>query len=439
MSNFEDQWEEVSEDLPAEDVQEIIGVIPSNVTRWGISIVAGIFVFALLGSYLFKYPDIITTNASLITESPPAQIISKRNATIEELYVSSFDTVLRGKVLAKLESPISYTDISSLKNDLMQIDISDIDNVRLKQYSDLGDITVEYNELLSLIKDYSNFNNLNYYPKMISMFESKREIQNNINRKLINKKQYLEDRLDIEKSVFEIDSVLTLKDYTARKKFMSINSEYLADQAMFEDLLIDIENLQLEMYSTNEQILNNKKLQENETLNYQLKINEKIKSIEAKIESWEESNLLIAQQDGQIIFTSVWSEMQFVAANQSVFTIIPLEGGDIVARLNMPSFGSGKVKEGQKVVIKLDDYPYRKYGSLEGEIKSISKITEKDELNRSVYNVEVMLNNSMMTNYNQNLEFTQNMTGTADIITEENRLLEKIYLPIKDILHNNIQ
>lgn len=438
MANFEDQWEEVNEDLPAEDVQEVIGVIPSSVTRWGISIVSAIIILALIGSYLFKYPDIIKTHVTLVTENPPTEIISKKSSIIEKLFVQSFDTVSKGQILAKLESTVSLDEITELKNELTKINFSDIEITTFQNFSNIGDITIEYSALLNLVDDYKSFQKINYHPKKIELYKSRFQIQSDINKKLIKKRKYLEQRLSIEKDAFIRDSILTTKDNNSRKDLMISNSEYLKNQALFEDLLIEIESLQLQMQETKEQILNNKNQLESELIQYKTRFLEIKKKIESKIENWEEQNLLIAQQDGQIIFTSVWSEKQFVQANEKVFTIIPQNGGEIIGRLNMPSFGSGKVKQGQKVVIKLDDFPYRKYGSLEGIVDNISKISEKNEANQSTYIVEIKLNKSMKTNYDQNLDFTQNMTGLAEIITEENRLLEKIYLPIKDIISTKL-
>ena len=49
------------------------------------------------------------------------------------------------------------------------------------------------------------------------------------------------------------------------------------------------------------------------------------------------------------------------------------------AQIIIPSHGAGKVYEGQEVIIKLDDYPYLEYGSIEGKVTSISTLANPSD------------------------------------------------------------
>ena len=50
------------------------------------------------------------------------------------------------------------------------------------------------------------------------------------------------------------------------------------------------------------------------------------------------------------------------------------------------------------------------------------------------YSLEVELPDGLVTSYKKKLEFTPEMQGTAEIITEDIRLLERFFKPIKSIL-----
>jgi hypothetical protein len=55
--------------------------------------------------------------------------------------------------------------------------------------------------------------------------------------------------------------------------------------------------------------------------------------------------------------------------------------------------------------------------------------------NNDLYAVEVNLNNNrLLTNYNIELTFQQNMPGAAEIITEEKSLLRRIFNPLKSMV-----
>lgn len=46
----------------SEPVQEIMGTIPSWVTRWGVTVIAGIFVLIVIGCCIIKYPQTVTSS-----------------------------------------------------------------------------------------------------------------------------------------------------------------------------------------------------------------------------------------------------------------------------------------------------------------------------------------------------------------------------------------
>ena len=93
---------------------------------------------------------------------------------------------------------------------------------------------------------------------------------------------------------------------------------------------------------------------------------------------------------------------------------------------------SGKVKQGQLVNIKLSGYPYLDYGMVRGVVKSISMVPSGD-----TYIVEIALPNGLETLYGKKLEFTQNMQGTAEIITDDLRLIQKIINPFRYLISKN--
>jgi HlyD family secretion protein len=244
----------------------------------------------------------------------------------------------------------------------------------------------------------------------------------------------LNERLEIEYNSFKRDSILTTLEHYSKESMMNKTSEYLVVKAQYEDLLIEINNLELELQQTHVQILNDKNALENKMIFYKSRFKELKNNLFTEIEFWEDNYLLKAEKSGKVVFTSIWSDKQSVNSNLKVFTIIPSNGGKIIGRHQMPTYGSGMVKIGQKVVVKLNDFPFRKYGSIEGKVHNISKISELDKTDSPIYLVEVNLPKGMVTNYDKELDFTQNMSGVAEIITEENRLLEKIYLPIKEVI-----
>jgi HlyD family secretion protein len=73
------------------------------------------------------------------------------------------------------------------------------------------------------------------------------------------------------------------------------------------------------------------------------------------------------------------------------------------------------------------------YGMIKVEIAHISLVPIYREGEKNLV-LEVVFPDSLVTNYGKTLEFNQEMTGTAEIITEDLRLLDRFLNPIKSLI-----
>jgi len=80
----------------------------------------------------------------------------------------------------------------------------------------------------------------------------------------------------------------------------------------------------------------------------------------------------------------------------------------------------------------LANYPNQEFGMLVGKIKNISLISDKN----GNYLIDVSLPNNLITTYNKELAFKQEMQGTAEIITEDLRLAERFFYQLRSVFDN---
>jgi len=99
----------------------------------------------------------------------------------------------------------------------------------------------------------------------------------------------------------------------------------------------------------------------------------------------------------------------------------------------LPQRGAGKVKVGQPVNLKFEHFPHMEYGMVRAKIQSISAVPIQEN-GQSFFVVEVDFPNGLETNYGKTLAFTQNMEGSAEIITEDLRLIDRFINPIRAVL-----
>jgi HlyD family secretion protein len=164
----------------------------------------------------------------------------------------------------------------------------------------------------------------------------------------------------------------------------------------------------------------------------QLTLQEDVRRLKAAIEDWKKNYLVIAPITGQVTWSKIWKAHQTVAMNDELVAIVPdATTQKIVGKAVAPVAQSSKIQVGTPAFIRLDLFPSTTYGQLQGKIKNIALVPQKED-----YSVEMELSNGLKTTYHKNLPFRAEMSGTAQLITEDRRILDRLFDRIQDLLKN---
>ena len=105
-------------------------------------------------------------------------------------------------------------------------------------------------------------------------------------------------------------------------------------------------------------------------------------------------------------------------------------GGETwIGRALLPIQRSGKVKAGQRVIVRFTNFPDQEFGVVNGRLSSVSLVPSEDN-----YMVEIAFPNGLTTNYRKNLPVSYEMKATAEIVTDDVRLIERFFQPLKKVL-----
>ena len=96
----------------------------------------------------------------------------------------------------------------------------------------------------------------------------------------------------------------------------------------------------------------------------------------------------------------------------------------------MPLARSGKVAKGQQVIVRFINFPDEEYGRVEGIVEDISLIPSFDS-----YQVSISFPNGLTTNYGKTLPLQYEMTATAEIVTADLTILERLVQPFRKIIY----
>ncbi len=172
------------------------------------------------------------------------------------------------------------------------------------------------------------------------------------------------------------------------------------------------------------------KINENkENVNLERSVLQTFYQLKKALKDWELQYAFIGSINGKVSYLQVWSENQFIQSGETLFSIVPTDSNSFIGKLKAPAQNSGKIKIGQKVNIRLANYPDREFGIIEGKVKNISLTPDKE----GNLLIDIELPKGLETSYKKEIEFQQEMIGTADIITEDLRLIERLLYQFRDI------
>lgn len=417
----------------SDPVNEIMGHPPGRIVRWGNTVILLVFIIFIIFLWLIKYPDTIPAPVEITTVNPPVTLVSKLTGRIKNLYVRDKDQIGPGQLIAVMETAASIDDLTKIKNIVDTIlDAERIMLTSLPEFSELGEIQNYWGSFLKSLSDFNNYNINDYYGNKIkSLTDEIDGILTYIGRVEVKEKLFSENQM-LEAKKYSRDSVLYVNGVYSESELEKSRQSLIRLNIELQQVRLDHTAKSIEL-AEKRQLLQDyriKKLEEKEK--YYSVLNESFLNLKAQIKIWENTYMLISPVSGIVTFTKFWSENQIVDKDEPVLSIVPMDAGDFIGRINLRMNRSGKVKPGQAVNIKLSGYPYLEYGMVRGIVKSKSLVPSEGS-----YIIELNLPSGLTTLYGKKLDFTQNMQGTAEIITDNLRLLQKIINPFRYLISRN--
>nr|WP_044653766.1 HlyD family efflux transporter periplasmic adaptor subunit [Bacteroides acidifaciens] len=427
-------------ELRSEEFNEVLSAVPAWIVRWGITMIACVVLMLLVGSAVFKYPDVISSTVTLTGTTPVSAVVARTSGKLQELYVGNNQQVKANTLLAVIENPAGTNDILRLKELLRQAENS-LDTIALvpSQQLRLGSLQSLYSSFYLSMSEYRQFKELAYHLKKIELVKA-RIVKNEVYyRNMLKQKDLSEVQAKIAHQQYARDSLLGVKGLVSKEAVEEAYSRYLQSSLSAENMERSLENLQIQLAQMNESLYDTEYqyLDQKNTLETQLR--SLVNQLRAEIDAWEINYALITPIDGEITLTQYWTNNQNVTAGNVVFNIVPTNQGEIVGKAMLPTERSGKVRKGQKVNIRFSNYPDKEFGIVKGVVENISLIPVLDVQNAKSYMVDIELPNGLRTSYNKDLPFLPEMEGQADIITEDISLLERFLMPIRKVITEGLK
>ncbi len=421
-------------DSRSEAVRDYLEQVPSGLTRWGSVVISTILLVAISLTWLIRYPTLVRADFKLTTQIEPKPVVARTDGRLEKLLIANHQLVSSDQLLGFLESAAHHEEVLQLETELNMIrqlfekgDFTGFDTLRLASLEHLGDVQTSYQSFRQQFAQLNSLLGKKYYDKKIEFLKQDISELETMNRHQKGQYQLYQRDAALAESEFAINQKLFKDKVIAKLDLDREESKMLAKKLPLKSIETSILNNNALMRSKEKEIIDLEKQVSEQKESFRQSIN----SLNSSISAWRNRYLLVSPTSGEILFSNNLQEKENVKVNTELFQVFETNSS-YVGTLTIPQDNSGKVKIGQRVLIKFQSYPFEEYGMVEGNISSLPQLSTQDN---KLFFAFVELPQGLKTNHNKQLTYNYGMTASAEIVTEDLRLIERIFYTIRKVFN----
>ncbi len=414
------------------EIDEIISKKLPFIVRWGTLFFFFLLLFIGLICWFIQYPDIVIAKAKFNSINAPKLVTARTEGKLISIVVKDNEIVNDSQILGFMESianPKSIIQlheiIDSIQSLIQQNKMEEI--IKYYPTNNIGSIVANENELGELQSSYQiyvqaftvykDFLRSGFYQRKKEMLFTDMQNLLKMHEMLKSQRELLNKDLLLTDDNFKANESLAKDKVISALEYRNEKSKLIAKQLSMPQI-----NANIVMNETQQ----NDKRKELADLENQIIVQKSVflqalETIKSQLLAWEYKYLLKAPISGKVKFNGFIQEKQEIKIGQTIFYLQP-DSSSYYVEMFIPQYNFGKVKTGQKVLLKLQAYPFEQFGSVIGRIEYINS-TPTD----SGFLAKVIIPDGLVTNFKRSVQFHNGLYAEADIITDDMRLLERFY------------
>jgi hemolysin D len=396
-----------------------------------------VIVWACIG----EVDQIASARGKVIPHGQVKTLQTSDQGIITGIFVEEGDIVEKGQTLLQLDSTFSEIDFETaqkrletikLEKHLFENELGGVDNINISD-SALSAAELAYHkqlrrmrqeeykekallyqiEISKAMKDKEKAQvDLEYYKKQAQILEEQ------ANRNEVLMKSGSLSKIEYEDKVSELD-LMENKVHSAQVLIASTE----ATIAQAEQNLTTLEQ------SYNTELIEMIVQKDKELLEAQSELE--------KMQKKYSMHNLEAPVNGRVSGIGAHTIGGVVTSAQPIVTIVP-EGTPLVIEAKVLNKDIGFIEEGQVCDIKLDAFPFQRYGVATGTITYISPDAFEDERLGYVYTIRIKPDKEFIPLENKNLNMTPGMTASVDVKLDRRKIIE-LFLPAIDYVKESFE
>jgi hemolysin D len=150
----------------------------------------------------------------------------------------------------------------------------------------------------------------------------------------------------------------------------------------------------------------------------------------AKAGQRERLTTLKAPVAGTVQQLAMHTDGGVVTEAQPLMVIVP-DGAQVTAEVTLENKDIGFVNTSQEATIKLETFPYTRYGTVNATVKTVTADAVNDEKRGAIFPVTLNLNNTTIDVDGRPIKLSPGMNLTAEIKTGKRRIIEFLLSPVQ--------
>jgi hemolysin D len=434
--------------LPA--VIEIVETPASPLGRATAGVIIAMFTLALAWASIGQLDIHATASGRIITGGKTKPVASSENATVLAIHVADGDHVTQGQVLVELDPTQSFADATRLKRERLELLLT---AQRMKSLLDgRSDIDSPAGEavpptLLALHREALRQKAADHRASVINLEQERLQKQAEL-KSAQSDLERLQQTVPLLAEQARVKEEMANKGWQSRTDYLRVQQDYIDRKQGLDGALHKRAEAEAAIAGASERLKQIESQFRAETLSQMADAEQKAASLGQELAKAEQRDRLMnltAPVDGVVQQLAVHAPGAVVTQGTPVLMVVPDTEG-IAVEVSLQNKDAGFVLPGQPVEIKVESFPFTRYGTVPGTVLHVSgdAVQGDDSGQRRsgagggmagdgqglVYSVRIKPLAGHIVADGRPVALTPGMAVTAEIKTGRRRVIEYLLDPV---------
>jgi hemolysin D len=406
------------------------------------------FIATLIGWASYSHIDkLVIARGKLVTPLSHFVVQPLESGILESIDVRIGQIVRKGDVLARLDTTFSRADLgllSSRRNTLslqlrrLEIELSNKSKVLLSDVDSIDNSQSNLQASLLLTRRAAFDSKVLEFDRSIKRQMASIETNEQDQHALSKRLKTLAEIEEMYQKLGDLKMSSRVKLLTVQERSQEVERDKLLAVNRKAEIEQDIKKIEAEKVT----FVKNWQKDILETMSEIIQqINEANESInKARLRS--EKVILTSPNDAVVLEIGQKSVGSVIQGAETLFVLVPV-GGELKAEVEVSTTDVGEIAVGDTVRIKIDAYPFQKYGSIVGSVANISADTFSRQTAlgglSSYYRARILLDDTNLVGLPEPTMLLPGMTLSAEIITGNRSVISYFLYPVLRILDESLR